>query len=121
MFSINKPKWRSFAQLEIKHQFENHLQQNDGSNVGIFGMIGGGMALLAACVSLYNGKETRADNERQREHERDMAQRAETNPNITVHTGRVRHDHNLHGFSGLDSDTVSRMASSGIQAINASD
>merc|ERR1712235_35574 len=107
--------------IEIEMPENDSNQQNDGSNVGIFGMIGGGMALLAACVSLYNGKETRADNERQREHERDMAQRAETNQNITVHTGRVRHDHNLHGFSGLDSDTVSRMASSSIQAINASD
>ena len=104
-----------------KHQFENLAQRTDQSNGGMFGMIGGALALLAAGVSLYNGKKTREDNELQRQHEHDMAQLARDNPNITVQTGRVRHDHHLHGhFSGLDSNNVSRMASSGISAINSS-
>ena len=86
----------------------------------MFGTIGGGLALAAALVSLYNGKKTREDNERQREHERDMAQRAETNSNIIVQTGRVRHDLHFHGveFAGVDSNAVSRIASTGISAIN---
>ena len=86
----------------------------------MFGMIAGGFALAAACVSLYNGKKTREDNERQRQHEREMARLALENPNsgITVQTGRIRHVHHISNFPGLDSDTVSRIASSGISAIN---
>ena len=97
----------------------------------MFGMLLGGITLVGTALQLYDGQKRRADNERQREHERlenerqreherDMAQRAETNPNIFVQTGRVRHDLHFHGveFAGVDSNAVSRIASTGISAIN---
>ena len=84
----------------------------------MLGVIGGVCVLAGALVSLYNGKKTREDNERQREHERDMARRSETNPNITVKTGKIIIDHNLIGdFAGLDSDTVGLLAKSGTMRI----
>ena len=88
----------------------------------MLGMIGGALAVVAAGITLYNGQETRDDNERQRQHERDMARLALENPNsgITVQTGRIRHEHHIGNFPGLDSDTVSRITSSGISAINSS-
>lgn len=40
----------------------------------VFMLIGGALTVIAAGLSLYNGSKTREDNEKQREHERDMAQ-----------------------------------------------
>ena len=88
----------------------------------MFGMIAGALAVIAAGITLHNGKKTREDNERQRQHEREMARLALENPNsgITVQAGRIHHEHHIGNFPGLDSDTVSRFASSGISAINSS-
>ena len=40
----------------------------------VFMLIGGALTVIAAGLSLFNGSKTREDNEKQREHERDMAQ-----------------------------------------------
>ena len=50
--------------------------QNRPSSGGgpIVMLIGGALAVIASGLSLYNGSKTREDNEKQREHERDMAQ-----------------------------------------------
>ena len=83
-------------------------------------MIGGALTVLAAGMTLFNGTKTREDNERQRQHEREMAQLALDNPNsgISVQTGVIRHEHHIGNFPTLDSDTVSRLTTSGIKAIN---
>ena len=51
-----------------------------------------------------------------------MAQLALDNPNsgITVQTGVIRQEHHIGNFPTLDSDTISRLTSSGIKAINGS-
>ena len=89
----------------------------------MFGMIAGALAVVAAGISLYNGGQTREDNERQRQHEREMVRLALENPNsgITVQAGKIHHEHHIGNFPGLDSDTVSRLANSGIRAINRED
>ena len=49
-------------------------QNRQSSGGGVFMLIGGALGLIGTVVSLYNGSKTREDNEKQREHERDMAQ-----------------------------------------------
>merc|ERR1712133_91152 len=102
-----------------KSEMPQSSQNRQTSGGGpVFMLIGGALTVIAAGLSLYNGSKTREDNEKQREHERDMAQRSETNPNIKVQTGKITHEHHLIGdFAGLDSDTVSRLSKTGIKAI----
>ena len=49
-------------------------QNRQSSGGGVFMLIGGALGVIASGISLYNGHKNREDNEKQREHERDMAQ-----------------------------------------------
>ena len=82
-------------------------------------LIGGALGLLAAGVHFWSVSKTCDDNERQRQHERDMVSLAQTNPNITVQTGRVFHEHYHHG-AGYNSNHESRMTRAGMRAISGS-
>ena len=78
--------------------YERDNEENSGWGGGlIIGLVGAGLAAVTAALTLQTQKEKNYDNERQREHERDMARRSETNPSISVQTGRVDINHWHHG------------------------
>ena len=85
----------------------------------MLGFLGSAFALLAAGLTAWSVSKTCDDNERQRQHERDMVSLAQTNPNIIVQTGRVFHEHYHHG-AGYNSNDESRMTSAGMRAISGS-
>ena len=103
----------------MKYRFENHAEQNSESKASMLGFLGSTFALLAAGVSFWTASKQCNDNERQRQHERDMVRLAQTNPNITVQTGRVFHEHYHHG-AGYNSNDESRMTRAGMRAISGS-
>ena len=73
-------------------------ENNSGSGHGaMIGLVAAGIGVLAAAFGLQSLREKNRDNELQREHEREMARRSETNPNIKVQTGRVTIEHHHHG------------------------
>ena len=102
----------------MKYQFENRAEQNS-NKAGMLSFIGGAFTLLAAGIGLWGVSKTCENDERQRQHERDMVRLALTNPNITVQTGRVFHEHYHHG-AGYNSNDESRMTRAGMRAISGS-
>ena len=102
----------------MKYRFENHTEQNS-EKAGMLSFVGSAFALLAAGLTLWGISKTCDDNERQRQHERDMVSLAQTNPNITVQTGPVVHEHYHHG-AGYNSNDESRMTRAGMRAISGS-
>ena len=96
-------------------------QNNSGGNM-LYDAASGLMSLtplIAAGVSLYTASGNWENDEAQREHERDMANRAETNSNISVQTGKVIHEHH-HYKKSDDSNDKERMTSEEIRALTGS-
>ena len=96
-----------------------HNERGNQPNTGMLGLIGGVLTLLASGIGLYGVTKTYENDERQREHERNMVRLAATNPNITVHTGRVHFQHYHHG-DGYNPNDRGRIERSAVRSINSS-